>query len=222
MYIIVVGLGGIGHNIAGIAVAEKHNVVVIDNNAAKCKDLSMMYDLITIIGDATNPDILEEAGISQADALVSTTSSDAVNLMVSLHARKKGVKNVRTIVNRQENMDIFRQEGITVHKNPNDIVAQDIFNAMLRPNICDFVTVAGGKAEILEIEITEKSKVNGKKISDIGLPGNVMIIAIERENDLLTHDHNTVLQSGDTLFVFVRRNLIDRIFNLFSAGELVK
>jgi trk system potassium uptake protein TrkA len=222
VYIIIVGLGGIGQNIATIAVAEKHNVVAIDMNAAKCKDIALMCDLVTINGDATSPAVLEEAGISEADALVTTTGSDAVNLIVTMQARKKGVKNIRTIVNVQEHLELFKQEGITVHKNPNAIVAEDIYNAMLRPNISDFVTLGGGKAEILEILIHDKTRANGKAIKDVGLPANVSIIAIERGNEVIVPDSDTVLQAGDSVFVFVRKNLIDRIFDLFSTGDLVK
>ncbi|OPY28700.1 MAG: hypothetical protein A4E28_01364 [Methanocella sp. PtaU1.Bin125] len=222
MYIIIVGLGGIGQNIATIAVAQKHNVVAIDTNVGKCKDMALRCDLVTITGDATNPAVLEEAGISEADALVTTTGSDAVNLIVTMQARRKGVKNIRTIVNVREHMDLFKQEGITVHKNPNAIVAEDIYNAMLRPNIGDFVTLAGGKAEILEIEILEKTRANGKMIKDVGLPANISIIAVERGNEVIVPNSETVLQAGDSIFVFVRKNLIDRIFDLFSTGDLVK
>jgi trk system potassium uptake protein TrkA len=222
MYIIIVGLGGIGQNIATIAVAEKHNVVAIDTDAGKCKDIAMMCDLVTITGDATRPGVLEEAGISEADALITTTGSDAVNLIVTMQARKKGVKIIRTIVNDREHLDLFKQEGITVHKNPNLIVAEDIYNAMLRPNISDFVSLAGGKAEILKIDIQEKTRANGKMIRDAGLPENVTIIAIERGNEVIVPNSDTVLQAGDSIFVFVRKSLIDRVFDLFSAGSLVK
>lgn len=222
MYIIIVGLGGIGQSLATMAVAEKHNVAVIDLNAVRCKEIALKCDLVTINGDATSPAVLEEAGLSEADALVTTTSSDAVNLIVTMQAKKKGVKNIRTIVNDRELLDLFKQEGITAHKNPNSIVAEDIYNAMLRPNISDFVTLAGGKAEILEIVIGENTRANGKMIKDIGLPANVSVIAIERENDVIVPDNNTVLQTGDSIFVFVRRNLITRIFDLFSTGNPVK
>lgn len=222
MYVIIVGLGGIGQNIAAIAVAEKHNVVAIDPNVNKCKDIALKCDLVTITGDATDPAVLEEAGIGEADALVTTTGSDAVNLMVAMQARKKGVKNIRTIVNLPEHLELFKQEGITVHKNPNAIVAQDIYNAMLRPGIGDFVTLAGGKAEILEVEILEKTRANGKMIKDVGLPANVSVITIERGNEVIVPRDDTVLQAGDSIYIFMRKNLIDRVFDLFSTGDLVK
>ncbi len=222
MYIIIIGLGGIGQNLARIAVSEKHNVVVIDIDRKKCNDAVTKYDLISVNGDATSATILDEAGTSEADVLIATTGSDAVNLLAMLQAKEKGVKNIRTIVNEPEHIEIFKQMGVTIHKNPDAIVAEDIYNTMLRPNVNEFVSVAGGKAEIVEIPIKDKMHAVGKKLAEIGLPPNVLVIAVERDNDVIIPDENTVIQVGDAVLVFIRRNLFDRIFKLFSIGNLVK
>ncbi len=222
MHIIIVGLGGIGQNLARIAVSEKHNVVVIDNNSKKCNDIVTKYDLISVNGDATSAPILEEAGISETDVVIATTSSDAVNLMVMLQAREKGIKNLRSIVNEPEHAEIFKKEGITIHKNPDAIVAEDIYNNMLRPGINDFVTIGSGKAEIVDIIIKEGTRAAGKAVKDIGLPSNVLVIAVERGDDVIIPDGNTVIMPGDSVFVFIRKNLADRVFNSFSVGNLVR
>ncbi len=222
MHIIIVGLGGIGQNLARIAVSEKHNVVVIDNNSKKCNDIVTKYDLISVNGDATSAPILEEAGISETDVVIATTSSDAVNLMVMLQAREKGIKNLRSIVNEPEHAEIFKKEGITIHKNPDAIVAEDIYNNMLRPGINDFVTIGSGKAEIVDIIIKDGTRAAGKAVKDIGLPSNVLVIAVERGDDVIIPDGNTVIMPGDSVFVFIRKNLADRVFNSFSVGNLVR
>jgi trk system potassium uptake protein TrkA len=222
LYIIVVGLGGIGQNLARIAVSEKHNVVVIDVDHERCKDIAAKFDLISIPGDATSASILEEAGIGEADSVICTTGSDAVNLMVMMQAQERGVKHLTTIVNEPEHIDIFKRIGITIQKNPDAVVAEDIYNTMLRPTINDFVSLAGGKAEILEIIIKDKSHAAGKAIKDLGLPANVLVIAIERGEDVIIPEGSTVITEGDSVYVFVRRNLVDRIFHLFSVGTLGK
>ena len=222
MYIIVVGLGGIGQNLARIAVSEKHNVVVIDVDHARCKDIAAKYDLISIPGDATSAAILDEAGISEADSVICTTGSDAVNLLVMMQAQERGVKHLTTIVNEPEHIDIFKRIGITIQKNPDAVVAEDIYNTMLRPTINDFVSLAGGKAEILEIIVKEKSHAAGKAVKDLGLPANVLVIAIERGDDVIIPEGSTVITEGDSVYVFVRRNLVDRVFHLFSVGTLGK
>jgi trk system potassium uptake protein TrkA len=222
MHVIIVGLGGIGQNLARIAVSEKHNVVVIDSNVKKCNDIVTKHDLISVNGDATSATILDEAGMPEADVVIATTSSDAVNLMVMLQARDKGVKNLRAIVNEPEHAEIFKKEGITIHKNPDAIVAEDIYNNLLRPGINDFVTLGAGKAEIVDIIIKEGTKAAGRSIKDIGLPSNVLVIAIERGDDVIIPDGNTIILPGDSVFVFIRKNLADKVFNMFSVGNLVR
>ncbi|MCD1293938.1 potassium transporter [Methanocella sp. CWC-04] len=222
MYMIIVGLGAIGRNLAMIAVAEKHNVVVIDTNIDRCKDVATKIDLVSIHGDATSMVVLEEAGINEADAVIATTGSDANNLMIMLLAKDKGVKKLTTIVNEREHTDIFKRAGVNIHKNPAAIVAEDIYNTMLRPSINKFVSMAGGKAEILEIIIKEGSYAADKTVKEMGLPGNVLIIAIERGDDVIIPEGNTVIQAGDSVYIFVRRNLVERVFNLFSIGNLEK
>jgi trk system potassium uptake protein len=222
VYIIIVGLGGIGQNLARIAVSEKHNVVVIDVDQERCRDIAGKYDLISIPGDATLQAVLEESGIAEADAMICTTGSDAVNLLVMLQAKERNVPHLTTIVNEPEHIEIFKRMGITIHKNPSAVVAEDLYNTMLRPTINNFVSLAGGKAEILEIIIKEKSHAAGKAIRDLGLPANVLVIAVEREDEVIIPEGSTVIDVGDSVYVFVRRNLVDRIFNLFSVGTLGK
>lgn len=222
MHVIIVGLGGIGQNLARISVSEKHNVVVIDNNAKKCSDIVTKYDLISVNGEATSATILDEAGVSEADVVIATTSSDAVNLLVMLQAKDKGVKNLRSIVNEPEHVEIFQRAGILIHKNPSAIVAEDIYNNMLRPGINDFVTIGAGKAEIVDILIKEGTKAAGKSIKDIGLPANVTVIAVERGGDVIVPDSSTVVMPGDSIIVFIRKNLADRVFNMFSVSNLVR
>jgi trk system potassium uptake protein TrkA len=222
MYIIIVGLGAIGRNLASLCVAEKHNVVVVDTDVERCKDIATKYDLVSINGDATSLSVLEEAGLEEADAVIATTGSDAANLMTMMMARDKGVKKLTTIVNEPGHAEIFKRAGIIIHKNPAAIVAEDIYNSMLRPGISKFVTMAGGKAEIMELVIKEGSAAANKSIKELSLPANVLVIAIERGEDVIIPEGSTVVMAGDSVFVFVRRNLMDRVFNLFSLGGLEK
>jgi len=94
MYIIIVGLGGIGRNLAKQAVEHAHTVVVIDQDEARCSELLEHYDVLAVTGNATDKTILEEAGVDRADAMIATTSDDSVNLMTCWLAKKFRVPNV--------------------------------------------------------------------------------------------------------------------------------
>jgi trk system potassium uptake protein TrkA len=216
LYIIIVGLGGIGRGLARIAVAEKHNVLVIDSDRERTQDIALKYDLVSLTGDASLMSTLEEANISEADAVICTTGDDNVNLMVVLKAQEKGVRTITTIVNEQENVEIFKRTGVIIHKDPDTVVAENIFNSIWRPGINAFVTLAGGKAEIVEVIIHEGSNAGGKAIKALGLPSNVLIIAIERGEEVIIPEGSTVIQPNDSIYVFAKSEMVDRISSLFQ------
>ena len=101
MYIIIVGLGGIGHSLVKQAVEHGNNVVVIDHEEARCSEILEHYDILAITGNATDKSTLEEAGIDRADAFVATTSDDAVNLMLPtlpLRAFWRSIQDRKSVV----------------------------------------------------------------------------------------------------------------------------
>ncbi|CAJ35651.1 potassium channel family protein [Methanocella arvoryzae] len=216
MYIIIIGLGGIGRSLAKIAVAEKHNVMVIDRNAERTENMALKYDLVGITGDASMLSTLEEANISEADAVICTTGDDNVNLMVVLKALELGIKTVTTVVNEQENIEIFKKTGAIIHKDPDAIVAENIFNSIWRPGINAFTSMAGGKAEIIEVIIHEGSHAAGKAIRELGLPSNTLIIAIERGDEVIIPEGSTLILPNDSLYVFARSDVVDKVSSIFQ------
>jgi trk system potassium uptake protein TrkA len=90
MYLIVVGAGGIGSALIEIALRDRHNVAVIERNPERAQAIARKYDLLVIQADAASVDTLREAGAERADALITTTSDDATNLMVIAAAQDSG------------------------------------------------------------------------------------------------------------------------------------
>ena len=99
MYIIIVGAGGIGKRLTELSLSEgKHNIIVIDKDQERCEEIARKYDAIAINADATQEEALDEAEISKANVLVTTTRDDAVNLMiVSLATAFHSVLTYRSI-----------------------------------------------------------------------------------------------------------------------------
>ena len=127
MYIIIVGLGGIGKNLAKQAVEHANNVVVIDQDETRCSDVLEHYDVLAVTGNATDKTTLEEAGIDRADALIATTSDDSVNLMTCWLAKKFRVQNVVSIVNQSSHSDFFKEVGVRISENPDELVASRLY-----------------------------------------------------------------------------------------------
>ena len=215
MYLIVVGLGGIGKNLVKIATEDKNDVVVIDVDEKRCREIAAKYDVLTIVGDATEKSTLEQAGVSKANALIATTSDDAANLMMALTAKGMGAKKTVAVVNQEEHVEMFKEAGISMYENPDMTVASHLYFSVKRPRIKDFLPVSGGKAEIFEVIVSEKSKVVGKPISKLHIKEGI-IVAIERNGDIILPRGDTVIQAHDLVTIFAKTKNVEKISSIFA------
>ncbi|MBR0359523.1 MAG: NAD-binding protein, partial [Clostridia bacterium] len=96
MNIIVVGCGNVGKKIVEMLCHEKqHNITVVDTRSAAINALVNQFDVMGVVGNGASVDTLTDAGIKDADILITVTASDEINLLTCLIARKSG--NCQTI-----------------------------------------------------------------------------------------------------------------------------
>jgi trk system potassium uptake protein TrkA len=218
VYLIIVGLGGIGKNLVAIATQDKNDVVVIDEDEKRCKEIATQYDVLTIVGDATQKSTLEEANAQRTHALIATTSDDADNLMMALTAKELGTKNTISIVNQEEHVDMFKKADVTMLENPDMTVARHLYLSAKRPRIKDFITIGGGKAEIFEVVVSEDSRAVGKGLSQLNIKKGV-VVAIERNSDVILPKGDTIIEANDHITIFAKAKEVESISSLFSRGQ---
>ena len=90
MQIIVVGCGTVGATLTEYLSKEGHNVTVIDSKASRLTHVTNSYDVMGVVGNGASYGVQMEAGIEDADLLIAVTSSDEVNLLCCLFAKKAG------------------------------------------------------------------------------------------------------------------------------------
>jgi trk system potassium uptake protein TrkA len=205
MYMIIIGAGTVGASLIDIAVSEKNNVVVIDSNGERARSIQDRYDITVLNANATSADTLREAGADRADALVVTTSDDAVNLMVVSIAVDLGVQSIVSVVNDKEHADFFRNLGANVMENPEDVVAHHLYNAVKRPNVMDFTLLPEG-AQIFRLQVGADSPLVDRTITESvqreTVPDSMRILAIVRDGQQALIDDEYSIQVGDVLTLF--------------------
>ncbi|NMX21689.1 potassium transporter [ANME-1 cluster archaeon GoMg4] len=219
MYLIIVGLGGIGRNLVRIATEDKNDVVVIDEDEKRCREIAEKYDVLTIVGDATQKSTLEEANAQRANALIATTSDDADNLMMALTAKELGTKNAIAIVNQEEHVEMFKNANVSMLENPDMTVARHLYLSAKRPRIKDFITIGRGKAEIFEVVVPENSRAAGKELSQLNIKKGI-VVAIERNSDVIMPTGDAVIESGDLVTVFAKTKEVDAISSIFTREKV--
>jgi len=214
MYMIIVGAGTIGARLIDIAIEEKNNVVVIEKNVERAKEISSKYDVTVLNRDATSAESLREAGSDRSNVLITTTSDDAVNLMVVSIANRLEIPSIVSVVNEKDHAEFFRRLGANVMENPEDVVANHLYTAVKRPKVDDFTILSNG-AQVFRIMVKEEGPLVGNSVSEIRkqeiIPSSVLIVAISRGGTMQIAEGETVIKSEDLLTFYSVQRVTDEL-----------
>ena len=217
MFIVIIGASGIGESLVELIRNQKrHYVVVIDKNLENCEKIVKKHDIIVINGDATKNDVLQESEINKADVLVTTTNDDSTNLMVISLAKNMGIKNFVSLINREESIPLYMEKDVKTIKDPNDLMAKQMFRAIQQPSIENFLNI-NESSEIVRVTIDPNSILCGKNINKLKLPRNTLILTIEREEKLYIASNEGKLFSGDVITLLTEKTQIEKIIKIFGS-----
>ena len=197
MYVVIVGLSASGTNLARMLIERKYDVAVIDKDEDRCKEFAAEVDALIIHGDAEDQDILINAGIKNAQALVAATDDDSVNLLVVTMAKEFKIPSLVVILRDPDHAGLFQKIDVKTVM-PDEIVAEHIYHLLF--TVTDFFCVDKGKFEVFALLVSERSKAVGKKLKQIKLPNGYNIVGIIR-NEKLVAGQDPVLEIGDNIIL---------------------
>jgi trk system potassium uptake protein TrkA len=214
MYVIIVGCGRVGSELAKLLSHEGHNVVVIDRNTSSFERLGGSFNGLTLTGNGFNLDLLKQAGIEKADAFCAVTNGDNTNL-VSAQAAKKIFKVPKVIarVYDPQRAHIYTALGL-------DIISGTIlFASMLRDKIIEsrFSSYLIETKELGVIEIEIKKEFVGKSPKEINMPGEFLVVALKRLEGVIIPDANTVFKPKDVLMAVVKVASLKKVKDKFGV-----
>lgn len=215
MHIVIVGAGRVGHHLARILMEEGNEVIVVDKNGDVCHEIASELDCTTIRGDATKPNVLEEAGVREADAMVALTGSDETNLIISLLSKQMGAKQVAARLGALHyDEEVLKKLGLDLVIYPEAAAAGYISELITKPEVLDLAFIGRGSAEIIEVEAKRGSPITKKKIKDVEHPPGTAIIAIFEKGKLIIPDPDDQVKAGDKVLILAKTERIKRIKKL--------
>jgi trk system potassium uptake protein len=212
MYIIIVGCGRVGSELAKLLSGEGHNVVVIDKNQESFQRLGDTFNGLTIVGNGFDAELLKHAGIEKADAFCAVSNGDNTNLVCAqLAKRVYHVPKVFARVYDPQRASIYTALGLDV------ISGTMLFAAMLRDKIIESrfssYLIETKELGVLEVDVTEV--LVGKTVADINMKGEFIVAAIRRLDGVIIPEPATVLKNKDILMAVAKVESLKKIREKF-------
>lgn len=198
--ILIVGAPGTLYHVCRTFLAKGHDITIVCNDHAGCKDLSHRLRVPVIEGDGSDPALLEEADIHGVDVALAVTERDQDNLAICLLAAEKDVPRVIAMVNDPENEEVFRKLGVDAFS-PVRIISGLIEQRTALDAITNLVPAGEGKVNIAEIRLPENAPAVGKPLSSLTLPDNALLATVLRGEKTIVPRGHTELLPGDRLIL---------------------
>ena len=222
MFVIIAGGGRTAAQLALMLGAQKHKVHLVENRAEVLARIH--HELPTEViyeGDPTSPDILEQAGIRQAQVLAACTTGDADNLVLCYLGRSLyGVPRTIARINNPRNAWLFDGKfHVDVALNQADLMAKLIAEEMSLGDMMTLVKLRKGEVALVEEKIAPESPAVGRMVRKLGLPPECTLAAIIRKNQVMTVRGDTVLQAEDEVLAVVASRQLAALQALLGPGD---
>jgi trk system potassium uptake protein TrkA len=217
MFVIIIGGGKTGSQLALSLLSEKHKVIVIEERLAIFEKLrSELPQECVIQGDGSSPALLEKVGIKNADVLAAVTGDDEANLVIcSLAKFEFNTPRVISRINNTKNAWLFNEGmGVDVALNQSEILSRLIHEEMSMGDMMTLLNLSKGEYSMVEEKVHPDSDVVGKYLSQINFPSECVVTAIIRDGKTIIPHGDTVVAIGDELFALVHVSQIHELANL--------
>ncbi|MGN1409971.1 MAG: Trk system potassium transporter TrkA [Eubacteriales bacterium] len=206
MKIIVCGCGKIGSTIIESLAKEGHDVVALDKNSAVVTEITNIYDVMGVVGNCTDCETLEDAGIHDTELFIAVTGSDEMNMLSCFIAKRMGAAHTIARIRNPEYNDaslgfMKRELGLSMSINPEQLAARELFDLLQLPSAAKVETFAGRAFEVVELKLRENSPLDGLALHDLGVKykTRVLICMVQRENEFYIPDGSFVLKANDRI-----------------------
>ncbi|MCX6687435.1 MAG: TrkA family potassium uptake protein [Methanoregula sp.] len=220
--VLVVGGGKVGAYLASLLLADGHSVKVIEEWSEEFSRLLQNLPAeVHVMGNGTDPLVLEAAGIRQADVVAAVSRADETNLVITSLARFEfNVPRTIARVNNPKNVWLFTPEmGVDVALNQADLMAHLIAEEMSLGDMMTLLKLRRGKYSIVENRVDPGAVASGKPVRELDLPHECVLTAIFRGGELIIPRGETILQPDDEVLALVHISQLDRLASLLRGSK---
>jgi len=204
--VIIAGGGNIGFQLAK-RLENTNQVKLIERDRDRARFIAeRLSKTIVLPADATDEELMAEENIESTDVFCAVTNAEEANILSALLAKRMGAKKVIALVNRPSYTDIVERQNIDIAVSPQQITLGALLTKVRRGDVVRVHSLRQGTAEALETVAhgsPETSRVVGRTVEDIPLPGGTTIAALVREGNVIMAHHDQTIEAGDHVILFL-------------------
>jgi trk system potassium uptake protein len=220
MYVLIVGAGKVGWNLARELIQKGNEVTVVESDAARYATVEEELEHAVQYGDGSELWVLERGGIERAEMVIAVTGDDEDNILICQVAREKyGVERVISRCNNPRNLQHFELLGIQPVVSATDLILRLIEHEVPKYGLVHLLDLPQEKLEIIELEVPEGSPMANRSVKDLGLPDGVLVISILRDGDGFVPSADSVVEAGDEVLLILDVGLEPEITGRFAPSQ---
>lgn len=217
--VMIAGGTAVGVMVARILMSEEKNwnIKLIEPNYDKAAELAQeLKDVLVLNGNPTDPDLLVSEGITDTDAFISVTKDEESNIISCLMAKHLEVKKTVALVSKSDYIPLSQTIGLDAAVNKKSAASNEIHRHVRGGRVISVTALKGIKAEVIELQAAEKSKIIKKPIHKTSFPDGCVVGGIGRNGSIEIATGQSHIQAGDRVIIFCLPDAIPKITKLFK------
>ena len=218
--IVIIGGGNVGLGVARALEARSDRVrakiIEIDRTRAELS-ADQLQRTIVLHGDGLDMDILMEANIDKADAVLAVTDDDKTNLLVSVRAKQAGCQMAIALVNDPTLAPLMGPLEIDAYINPRATTVSSILRHIRHGRVRAIYSIGDAEAEVIEAQVLTTSPIAGRLIRDIEFPEGVLVGAVLKADKVVKPTSDLRIDAGDTIALFAMAHDIPEVERLLQV-----
>jgi trk system potassium uptake protein TrkA len=218
--IVIIGGGNVGLGVARALESrtERLRVKIIEQNRTRAERAADALDrTIVLNGDGLDAAILQEAGISSADAVLAVTDDDKTNLLASVRAKELGCKMAITLINDPSLVPLMGPLDIDAYINPRSTTVSSILRHIRHGRVRGVYSIGDAEAEMIEAQVLGTSSIAGRTIKEIDFPEGTIVGGLLKGGKPVRPTGETRIEEGDVIAIFAMTGDVPEVEQLLQV-----
>ena len=219
--VVIIGGGHVGLDVARALEARPDRIRarVIERNRRNAERAADALErTIVLHGDGMDIELLTEANIARADAVLAVTDDDKVNILAAVRAKSAGADMAICLINDPGLQALMAPLDIDAHINPRATTVSSILRHIRHGRVRGVYSVGDAEAEVIEAQVLSTSPIAGKLVRDIGFPEGARLGAVRKGDEIVRPTGSTRIEDGDVIVLFAVAGDVPALEPLFQVS----